>query len=496
LLVRLEDALKLSKTLLAISLLCLGTLALVMPAWNIAAQDTGATPTPEILIITATPSGSTDTTITVGTEPPTDTGSAPAATPDAAGTPVPREVQARRLAFAALGKKLGKRISYVKNWTWELKLFGDSALGCPAEGQTATKGDNAGYLITVTDFDSKVYELHVTYDLSKTYYCSSVGTTQAASLPQAVAGKAVGGTFEAGAQIYDFGNSTVARLKTAKMKWIKVQVSPSDNSAQGRINAAHGQGFKILLSVKGSASEVLNAGFFDQFASYVGAVAAQGADAIEVWNEQNIDREWPAGHIDPAQYTQLLAKSYNAIKAANGNTIVVSGALSPTGFFGAGGKADAGWNDDVYYQGMAAAGAGQYMDCVGLHYNEGVVSPTQGSGDPRDNYPTRYFDSMLARAIGPFAGKQGCFTEIGYLTPQGYPALPGAFAWGQNTSVAQQAQWLAEAAVKSAQSGNVRLMIVFNMDFVRYDADPQAGYAMIRPDGTCPACDKMGQVLQ
>ncbi len=192
-----------------------------------------------------------------------------------------------------------------------------------------------------------------------------------------------------------------------------------------------------------------------------------------------------------------LAKSYNAIKAGNGNTIVISGALSPTGYWGgSGGKSDNGWDDDVYYQGMAAAGAGQYMDCVGLHYNEGIVSPDQGSGDPRDNYPTRYFDSMLARAIGPFGGKQGCFTEIGYLTPQGYGALPGGFAWGQNTTVAEQAQWLALAAVKSAQSGNVRLMIVFNMDFVRYDSDPQAGYAMIRPDGSCPACDALGGVLQ
>jgi len=490
-----EDGLKFPKILLATSLI-LGLLVILAPAWNIAAQN--ATATPEVLIITATPSGSTDASVTVGTEPPpADTGSSAVGTPEAGGTPVPREVQARRLAFAALGKKLGKRVAYVKNWSWELKLFADSALGCPVDGQTATKGDNAGYLITVTDFDGKQYELHVTYDLSKTYYCSSVGTTQAASLPAAVAGKAVGGAFEAGAQIYDFGNSTVARLRTAKMKWIKVQVSPSDNSAQGRISAAHSQGFKILLSVKGSSSEVLNPGFFDQFAAYVGSVAAQGADAIEVWNEENIDREWPTGHIDPASYTQLLAKSYNAIKAGNGNTIVISGALSPTGYWGgSGGKSDNGWDDDVYYQGMAAAGAGQYMDCVGLHYNEGIVSPDQGSGDPRDNYPTRYFDSMLARAIGPFGGKQGCFTEIGYLTPQGYGALPGGFAWGQNTTVAEQAQWLALAAVKSAQSGNVRLMIVFNMDFVRYDSDPQAGYAMIRPDGSCPACDALGGVLQ
>jgi hypothetical protein len=134
------------------------------------------------------------------------------------------------------------------------------------------------------------------------------------------------------------------------------------------------------------------------------------------------------------------------------------------------------------------------MDCVGVHYNEGIVSPTQTSGDPRDNYPTRYYATMLARAMAPFSGMKACFTELGYLTPQGYPPLPGGFAWAQNTTIAQQSQWLSQAAVLSSQN-NVRLMIVFNMDFVRYDSDPQAGYAMVRTDGTCPACVAMGQVL-
>jgi hypothetical protein len=35
-------------------------------------------------------------------------------------------------------------------------------------------------------------------------------------------------------------------------------------------------------------------------------------------------------------------------------------------------------------------------------------------------------------------------------------------------------------------------MIIFNVDFDRYDAeDPQAGFAIIRPDGSCPACDQI-----
>jgi hypothetical protein len=34
------------------------------------------------------------------------------------------------------------------------------------------------------------------------------------------------------------------------------------------------------------------------------------------------------------------------------------------------------------------------------------------------------------------------------------------------------------------------------VEFTYYGADdPQAGYAMIRPDGSCPACETLGRVM-
>ncbi len=480
-----EGLLKAIKLLLAACLVSLALLTMTAPALNTVAQG-DATPTPLPIV------------------GPTDAAAAPlAATPaEADATAVPREKQALDLARAAMAKKLGRSPSYfkyVKAWTWELLLFKDSALGCPAQGQTPTKGDAAGYRITFTGFDNTQYEVHVTYDLATAYICATIGqgTGGASALPAPGAqGKAINGPFEAGGQIQDFNSGTVAAMQKAGMKWLKRQLAVGDGSGPAIISAGHGQGFKVLLSVKGDKGQVLNPGYFDSFASFVAGLATSGADGIEIWNEMNIDREWPTGQINPGTYTQMLAKAYNAIKAANGNTLVISGALAPTGYAGAAGKTDAVWNDDVYYAGMAAAGAGQYMDCVGAHYNEGIISPTQSSGDPRDNYPTRYFMPMLNRAIGPFGNKQACFTELGYLTPEGYGTLPGGFAWAQNTTVAQQAQWLADAAVLAAQSGKVRLMIVFNVDFTYWGADPQAGYAILRPGSACPACDKLGAVLK
>jgi hypothetical protein len=86
-----------------------------------------------------------------------------------------------------------------------------------------------------------------------------------------------------------------------------------------------------------------------------------------------------------------------------------------------------------------------------------------------------------------------CFTELGYVSSEGFPSMPPNFGWASNTTLAQHAQWLAEAVALSNQSGRVRLLIVYNVDFTYYDTngDPQAGYAIIRPNGSCPACDTL-----
>jgi hypothetical protein len=309
------------------------------------------------------------------------------------------------------------------------------------------------------------------------------------------------GTFELGGQVDSFGYPD--QMRQAKMTWAKRQVRYNQGDdpgvAAGAINQAHGQGFRVLLSIVGDKNQLGAGGdgYMDQYAGFVAGVARLGPDAIEVWNEQNLDREWPNGQIDPAAYTRLLQKSYTAIKAANPSVMVVSGAPSPTGAEGAFGTA-AVWNDDRFIRGMAQAGAANYADCIGVHYNEGIVSPDQTSGDPRNpsSYYTRYFWGMVNTYWANFGGaRKLCFTELGYVSPEGYGSLPSNFAWAADTSVAEQAAWLAEAAVLASGSGKVRLMIVYNVDFTLYSSsDPQAGYALIRPGGGCPACDTLHNV--
>jgi hypothetical protein len=305
------------------------------------------------------------------------------------------------------------------------------------------------------------------------------------------------GTFEYGGHVTSTGSDRAANaMRQAGMTWMKVQVRYGRGQAPGSVSGviadARARGFKILLGVVGSPNELAagGSGYLDDFANFLGGVAAQGPDAIEVWNEPNIDREWPTGQISGATYADMLRRAYNAIKGANGSVLVISGAPAPTG-------AEAAFpgqvvNDDRWIRQMIDAGGLQYMDCLGAHYNEGIVPPSATSGDPRDNYYTRYFASMLDTYWNLVGGQKPiCFTELGYLTPEGYPPLDPFFGWAQNVTVQQQAAWLAQAAALASQSGRVRLFIVWNVDFTLYGSDPQAGYAMIRPDGSCPACQAL-----
>ncbi len=287
-------------------------------------------------------------------------------------------------------------------------------------------------------------------------------------------------------------------MNRAGMTWVKLQLrfergmNPADEGWKIQLN--NERGFNVLFGVVGKKEDLLVPGYYAEYAAYVAGLAERGAGAIEVWNEMNLDREWPTGRIDPVMYTELLKTSYEAIKAVNPNTLVISGALAPTGAEGAFGL-NSVWNDDRYYNGLAAAGAGQYMDCVGAHYNEGIVSPLATSGDPRDPYPTRYLTLQTERAWKPFGGQiPVCYTELGYLTPEGYGPLSSGFAWASNVTIEQQAAWLGTAALINAQSGKVILMIIWNVDYDAFGEDPLAGYAIVRADGSCPACDTLGSL--
>ena len=367
-----------------------------------------------------------------------------------------------------------------------------------------------GWTFNLLDRSGKEYQARVSYDLAESVVCDQAlvppryapapapapaadGAPVAAAAPSTAN---VGG-FALGGHVAGFDGATAALMKNAGMTWVKKQVTHGISDGRGVIAQAHSQGFKVVLGALGNKQRLTDdfEGYVSEFAQYVAFLASNGADAIEVWNEPNIQREWPRGQINGAKYVQLLAAAYQAIKAANPATIVISGAPSPTGFFG--GCAAEGCNDDVFVQQMAQAGAASFLDCVGVHYNAGISPPDSTSGAPVGSagHYSWYLPSMMQVYRGAFPSKPLCFTELGYLTGEGIGALPGGFSWAAGNTLQNQVDWLAGAVQQTRGSGYVSLLIVWNVNFTASGADPQAAYAIRRPGGDCPACASLRRAM-
>ena len=295
-----------------------------------------------------------------------------------------------------------------------------------------------------------------------------------------------------GGQTQTFANAPT--MKDIGMNWVKFQYkwAPGDSASAvaSLIQAGHNEGFKVLLSIPGKSTYPASINFA-AYTNFLRDVASltDAPDAIEVWNEMNIDFEWPAGQINPSSYVNnMLAPAYNAIKEANSGIWVISGAPAPTGFD----NTTNAWSDSRYIQGIAAAGGARYMDCMGVHYNAGATSPSATTGHSGGDHYSWYYPSMVNTYYSAL-NKPLCFTEIGYLSGDGFGGLPANFAWASNTSTSEHAQWLAEALSLASNDNRVSMFIIFNIDFTLYqtDGDPQAGYAIRRPDGSCPACDTL-----
>ncbi len=125
--------------------------------------------------------------------------------------------------------------------------------------------------------------------------------------PPVAAGSAARGGFALGGHVQNMSASTFGIMQRAGMTWVKKQVRYSLGDSPGNvadlINVAHGNGYQILLGIVGRADQMGDyPAYISAYSQYVAGVAALGADAIEVWNEPNIDREWPAASINGGTY--------------------------------------------------------------------------------------------------------------------------------------------------------------------------------------------------
>jgi hypothetical protein len=200
---------------------------------------------------------------------------------------------------------------------------------------------------------------------------------------------AAAGQFDYGIQIQPYGGADLGfaanAIKGLGFNWVKWQVpwkemegSPGAIGWGGQdaaVNFFAGQGIKILASIVKAPdwARPPNTDFSVEgppadpqtFANFLGQYAGRycgKVQAIEVWNEQNLHYEWGNEPLDPARYMQLLKVSYQAIKAACPQMIVVSGALTPAGNVGS-----LAIDDFQYLEAMYRNGLKNYSDAIGAH---------------------------------------------------------------------------------------------------------------------------------
>ena len=200
--------------------------------------------------------------------------------------------------------------------------------------------------------------------------------------------------------------------------------------------------------------------------------------AIEVWNEQNIDREWTSNQgLSAAKYVELLQASADAIKAVDPGIIVISGALAPTGVNDGLSATD----DLAYLQQMIDAGVLDWADCIGAHHNGYNISPDHRydqipadaeavfRGPFENPHPSWSFRSTLegyANAIR-LSGKttQLCVTEFGWASSEDLEGARSGFEFALDNSLAEQAEWTSRALSNMENWGFVWLAFIWNFNY-------------------------------
>jgi hypothetical protein len=223
--------------------------------------------------------------------------------------------------------------------------------------------------------------------------------------------------------------------------------------------------------------------------------------AIEVWNEQNLDREWKSVNgLSAANYVNLLRDTFLAVKNIDPGILIVSGALSPTGVS----DGVSAWDDFLYMDQMIQAGLLGVSDCVGAHHNGYNISPLlrwdqipndptaayRGpfpDGNPHHSWSFRSTLEAYHNKIRLAGGDQNlCVTEFGWATADDLDGVPEGLEFAYDNTSQEQAQYIVEALDFMSESGFVRLGFLWNLNY-----GPQAGwsaenenvpYSLIGPD--------------
>ncbi len=198
--------------------------------------------------------------------------------------------------------------------------------------------------------------------------------------------------------------------------------------------------------------------------------------AYEIWNEPNLNFEWE-NNPNPAEFVNLLRATSAAIRAADPQAIIVSGAPSPGGDY-----------DDLrFLEDMYANGFKGLVDAVGSHPYGGPWPHDHPTGIDENGNGYPYFRKPEAqRAI---MEKYGDFDTPIWATEFSWLAGLEGCNFGEHTiwqvSEAQQAEYLVNGFEYAHNNWPWMgpMFVVFDFAVTgRYDrCHPAVGYSMLRP---------------
>lgn len=218
-----------------------------------------------------------------------------------------------------------------------------------------------------------------------------------------------------------------------------------------------------------------------------------GVDAVEVWNEPNLIREWNGQSLDGATYMRYFDAGYRAVRAYSPNVVVVSAGLAPTGDIPGQTRNDRDYLREMYAAGLASP---NYTNiAVGAHPYGWWNPPDSRCCSPGDrgwdDQPQFFMLNTLEdyRSIMVNAGHsdvQLWVTEFGWASWEGLPGQPPQ-EWMNYVSKWQQADYTLRAIQLMQGLDYVGPMFLWNLNFAQPilidQRDERVAYSIVLPEG-------------
>lgn len=208
--------------------------------------------------------------------------------------------------------------------------------------------------------------------------------------------------------------------------------------------------------------------------------------AIQVWNEPNLNREWGGELINrrqAVQYMSMLRQTYTLVKEVDPSKIIVSAGLSPTGT-----NDGTAQPDDVYLTWLYENDLQEYADVIGAHApGYGSAPEAEPGSNPAFAHPSFYFRRVEQlrniMVLNGDSAKQMWINEFGWTSD---PINPDRTFYA--VSEDQKADYIVRAFQYARQNWSpwIGVMFVWNMPDPTWTpaSNEQYWWGITEPDGT------------